>query len=60
MVLAEKVANLSYEYLKTHKNIFSFERYPVLKETFPRDDPEFTDLYNTVPYLIYNIPSYSW
>lgn len=58
MVLAEKVANLSYEYLKTHKNIFSFERYPVLKETFPRDDPEFTDLYNTVPYLIYNIPKY--
>lgn len=56
--LSEQTAIMAHDYLGTHDNLSGYYLYPELVETFPRDHPDCTHLFQEIPFLIYEIPKY--
>jgi len=58
LTLVKKVAIKAHEYIGNHDRIRGYRKYPVLSNTFSKDDPEFDEINKSVPFLIYDIPRY--
>lgn len=58
LTLAKKVAIKAHEYIGDHDRIRGYQKYPVLSNTFSKDNPEFDEVNKSVPFLIYDIPRY--
>ena len=67
--IANKFANLvldasmqtaieAHNYIKMHDKIYGFGKYPERKILFPRENPDFSEFYEKIPFLIYDIPRY--
>lgn len=52
------VAIEAHKFLKGTPKIHSYCSYPCEHIIFPREDPQYDDLYQTVPYLKYGIPKF--
>jgi len=55
----KEVAIEAHKYIGSHKRIHGYCKYPVLTQMFPKDQPEFKELYEKIPFLIYDVPIYN-
>ncbi len=53
-----EIAIEAHKYIGTHEKIRGYCKYPVLHHFFPKDQPEFKEMYERIPLLIYDIPQY--
>ena len=56
--ISKETAIRAHNYILNHSKIYGYGKYPEKKEIFPKDKPEYLDLYEKIPYLIYDIPRY--
>ena len=56
--ISKETAIKAHNYILNHSKIYGYGKYPEKKEIFPKDKPEYLDLYEKIPYLIYDIPRY--
>lgn len=55
---SKQTAIRAHKYLEEHDNINGYYKYPIKYCTFSRDNPEFSELFEKVPFLTYDIPKY--
>ena len=58
LAASKETATKAHEYIHNHSKIYGFGKYPEKKTIFPRDNPEYLEFYEQIPYLIYDIPRY--
>lgn len=56
--ISKETAIKAHDYILSHRKVYGYGKYPKKKEMFPKDNPEYMDLYEKIPYLIYDIPRY--
>ena len=56
--LSVKTAMEAHNYLKTHKKINGYYKYPIRQVVFPKGDPKYTELIDKIPFLSFDIPKY--
>lgn len=56
--LAKETAVQAHNYLGSHSRITGYCKYPARYLIFPKDNPEYSEFYEKIPYLIYDIPRY--
>ena len=53
-----QTAMVSHKYIESHNNIYGFTQYPIRHIMFPKNDPEYAELFQKIPFLIYDIPKF--
>ena len=56
--LSKQLAIQAHDYLATHERIRGYCKYPIQERLFPKDNPQFEELYEIIPALRYGIPEY--
>lgn len=56
--LSKQTAKEAHKYLEEHEHINGYYKYPVREHMFPKDNPEFAELYEKIPFLKYEISKY--
>ena len=56
--VVKEVAIEAHKYIGSHERIRGYCKYPILDHMFPKDQPEFKEMYEKIPFLIYDIPQY--
>lgn len=56
--LAKSTAKIAHKYIGEHDRINGYYKYPVKMEIFPRTNPQYSHLFEEIPFLIYDIPKY--
>lgn len=56
--LSKQTAIKAHKYLEEHEHINGYYKYPIQHLTFSRDNPEFAELFEKIPFLTYDIPKY--
>ena len=56
--LSKQTAIKAHKYLEEHEHIKGYYKYPIQDSIFSRDNPEFAELFEKIPYLTYDIPKY--
>lgn len=59
LTLSKTTAIQAHEYIGSHSRITGYCKYPVKDIHFPKDNPEFKEINEKVPFLFYDIPKYS-
>ena len=56
--LSKQTAIKAHKYLEKHKHINGYYKYPIQHFIFSKDNPKLAELFESIPFLIYNIPKY--
>lgn len=56
--VVKETAIKAHEYILIHSKIHGFGKYPQKRIIFPKDNPEYSEFYEKIPYLVYDIPRY--
>ena len=53
---AKNVALAAHGYLSSHDRIRGYCKYPILTTFLPKDNPEYKQYYEKIPFLMHDIP----
>jgi len=56
--VSKQAAIEAHKFIQTHDKIHGLGKYPEIKIIFPKDNPDYAELYEQIPFLIYDIPRY--
>lgn len=56
--LTKETAVKAHNYIGSHSSIVGYLKYPVRRDIFPKDNPEYSKLRESTPYIFYDIPRY--
>lgn len=58
LCLAKETAIQAHKYIGSHSRIVGYGKYPIRDILFPKDNPKYSEFYEKIPYLKYDIPRY--
>lgn len=58
LATSKETAIAAHHYIQTHNKIYGLGKYPEKQVIFPKDNPEFAEMYDLIPFLRYGIPRY--